>query len=490
MNKSPIVFNAASIVAQSKKDRAPGLGRGPETDCLSFKRTIYCAAGQFIPGGKFRKKRPYLTSKMPVLQPLIAERRQILKNLDSDHSDTNRIKLNRVNAQLKKMYAQIKRDSKEQPQFEKCYTIQSTDGLLAQNDEQAANILGEHYQFISGLNFTGNDKYAKTLASNVVHGCRSNPHMGPAIFSRAFSAQELDAAVLGLNLNTSPGPDGIEKVISNDREIGIFADDIVLWSSGSDTEKVEESGNLALVDAWSFAANHKLSLSASNSTEGFFTTNRKLYNFRPRILLNKHHNLSQIIDPFEGLDGVYFHVDLSIQVSKQKELPCYLKQLALERINTVHKDAVPMYTDGSKLGSDCSGSGIYISFQEQEIKIQRKTLDSCSVFRYALVAILEGLNSIESLPQLHDVWIFSVGRSALQHLANWRTVRDRTGADILKILKRLSLSRQWIPSHVNITGNKMADSLTRTGAGETTTSDAPLTYLELFSKHKVIRQFG
>ncbi|GFW37311.1 RNase H domain-containing protein [Trichonephila clavipes] len=101
---------------------------------------------------------------MLVLQTLIAERRQILKDLDSDHSDTNRIKLNRVNAQLRKMYAQIKRDRwnelcsslysrssnsklwklvkgicKEQPQFEKCNTIQFTDGLLAQNDEQPAN---------------------------------------------------------------------------------------------------------------------------------------------------------------------------------------------------------------------------------------------------------------------------------------------------------------------------------------------------------------
>ncbi|GFV36957.1 RNase H domain-containing protein [Trichonephila clavipes] len=47
------------------------------------------------------------------------------------------------------------------------------------------------------------------MASNVVQGCRSNPHVGPAIFSRAFSAQELDAVVLGLNLNTSPVPDGI-----------------------------------------------------------------------------------------------------------------------------------------------------------------------------------------------------------------------------------------------------------------------------------------
>ncbi|GFX89708.1 RNase H domain-containing protein [Trichonephila clavipes] len=336
---------------------------------------------------------------------------------------------------------------------------------------------------------------------------------------------------------------GVEKVLNNDCETGIFADDIVLWSSGSGTEN------------------------PSKPTMGFFTTNRKLYNFRPRIPLNsqpleiekhprylgfildpeilsnrhlehlalrsrerikilkyisgrdwgadaghgaqrlkrgsplghvvsghlvvssiEHHSLSQIIDPLEGLDVVYFHVDLSIQISKQKELPCNLKQLALERINNVHKDAVHMYTDGSKHSRDCSGSGIYISFRDQEIKIQRKNPVSCSVFRSELVAILEGLKSIESLPQLHDICIFSDSRSPIQHLANWHNVRDRKGTDILKMLKRLSLSRQihfqWIPSHVNISGNEIADSLARAGAGETTTPAAPLTYLELFSKYK------
>ncbi|GFY19036.1 RNase H domain-containing protein [Trichonephila clavipes] len=112
-----------------------------------------------------------------------------------------------------------------------------------------------------------------------------------------------------------------------------------------------------------------------------------------------------------------------------------------------------MYTNGSKLGSDCSGSGIYINFWNQEIKIQRKIPDTCSVFRSELVVILEGLTSIESLPQLHNIWIFSI------HF-------------------------QWILSHINIAGNEIADSLARRGAGETAPLAASLTYLELFSKYK------
>ncbi|GFW83449.1 RNase H domain-containing protein [Trichonephila clavipes] len=74
---------------------------------------------------------------------------------------------------------------------------------------------------------------------------------------------------------------------------------------------------------------------------------------------------------------------------------------------------------------------------------------------------------------------FFSGTSAIQHLANWHNVRDRTGTDILKMLKRLFLSHQihfqWIPSHVNIDGNEIADSLARAVAGEITTPAAPLT---------------
>ncbi|XP_035222122.1 ribonuclease HI-like [Stegodyphus dumicola] len=147
-----------------------------------------------------------------------------------------------------------------------------------------------------------------------------------------------------------------------------------------------------------------------------------------------------------------------------------------------------MYTDGNKLVNDSSGSGIYIRCRDQEIKIQRRNPDFCSVFRSELIAILEGLNSIMWLPQLKDIWIFSDSRSAVQHLPDWHNVRDNTCGDILRKLKQLSLSYQihfqWIPSHVDVAGNEIADSLARAGASETTTPAAPLTHMKLFSKCK------
>ncbi|GBM11456.1 hypothetical protein AVEN_240608-1 [Araneus ventricosus] len=60
--------------------------------------------------------------------------------------------------------------------------------------------------------------------------------------------------------------------------------------------------------------------------------------------------------------------------------------------------------------------------------------------------------------------------------------------NILNKLKSLSVSYrihlQWIPSHVNIQGNEIADALAKAGADDASVLSAPLTYLELFSRAK------
>ncbi|GBO13470.1 hypothetical protein AVEN_156865-1 [Araneus ventricosus] len=43
---------------------------------------------------------------------------------------------------------------------------------------------------------------------------------------------------------------------------------------------------------------------------------------------------------------------------------------------------------------------------------------------------------------------------------------------------------QWIPSHVNIQGNEIADALAKAGADDASVPSAHLTYLELFSRAK------
>lgn len=67
-------------------------------------------------------------------------------------------------------------------------------------------------------------------------------------------------------------------------------------------------------------------------------------------------------------------------------------------------------------------------------------------------------------------------------------MRDFVGVTILNKLIRLSLSHQihlqWIPSHVDLEGNEIADTLAKAGAGEASIPAAPLTFTEIHSKIK------
>ncbi|CAL1300065.1 unnamed protein product [Larinioides sclopetarius] len=157
-----------------------------EKNWCSFKDMIIRAAKKSIPRGNLKKKKHYLTSKSPLLQPLLEERKRIFENKDTSNGILVRIKMNKINAKIKRLYAQDKQDKwnelcsgldsrtsngklwklvrnigREQPQVEQCNTIQSEDGKMAENDEQAANLLGLHYQDISKLNFTVEDRIVK-----------------------------------------------------------------------------------------------------------------------------------------------------------------------------------------------------------------------------------------------------------------------------------------------------------------------------------------
>ncbi|GFX00811.1 RNase H domain-containing protein [Trichonephila clavipes] len=75
-------------------------------------------------------------------------------------------------------------------------------------------------------------------------------------------------------------------------------------------------------------------------------------------------------------------------------------------------------------------------------------------------------------------------RSVIQHLSNWQKVGDNIGVAILKKLKHISSSHeihlQWVPSHVKLVSNEIADSLANP---QHTMNSAALTYSELHSTY-------
>ncbi|GFW21678.1 RNase H domain-containing protein [Trichonephila clavipes] len=207
-----------------------------------------------------------------------------------------------------------------------------------------------------------------------------------------------------------------------------------------------------------------------------------------RIITGLKNTCPRDIVFFEAdLQPLSFRRQLPVHVNKQAYLPAYLKQLALERIGGIPIDAVQdggVYTDGSR--DDCyqSGSGIYIISQDHILRIQWRNPDGCSVFRSELIAIDEALGSLASLPTGKEIWILFDSRSAIQHLSNWQSERDNVGVSILTKLKRLSTSHQihlqWIPSHIDLEGNEITDTLAKAGACEVPEPSAPLTFLEIY----------
>ncbi|GFY45742.1 putative RNA-directed DNA polymerase from transposon BS [Trichonephila inaurata madagascariensis] len=63
----------------------------------------------------------------------------------------------------------------------------------------------------------------------------------------------------------------IEKYV-NPSQIGLFADDVVLWCSDANVSKMEFQLNRSLVNIQEFVDNHKINFNASRSTGCLFKT--------------------------------------------------------------------------------------------------------------------------------------------------------------------------------------------------------------------------
>ncbi|GFT00897.1 replication factor C subunit 3 [Trichonephila clavipes] len=92
--------------------------------------------------------------------------------------------------------------------------------------------------------------------------------------------------------------------------------------------------------------------------------------------------------------------------------------------------------------------------------------------------------SIINRTDYSNTWILSDCRNAVQHLQDWTHVDDLVSILIINKLKTIAKYRdvhfQWIPSHVNVPGNEVADFLAKRGCSEIATTNYALTYREIY----------
>ncbi|UYV64958.1 hypothetical protein LAZ67_3002563 [Cordylochernes scorpioides] len=238
-------------------------------------------------------------------------------------------------------------------------------------------------------------------------------------------------SILQYYVNSGPSiTQGIEEKISHKTNIGLFADDIILWSSNTNWKKAERDLNKTLLRLEKFANKHKLEFNPQKSEICLFTTDKKLYKIRPNIIL-KEQQLQYNKHP------KYLGYTLDPEINSK-----YLKQLSLEIINKIPKNAITIYTDGSRDELGHTGSGSLIKTTNGNEKINRRNPEFCSVFRSELIAIYEVLKSIRNIKH-HDIWILTDSRSAIQHLSHTGELRDKVSRNIIGYLQKLSIPQKF-----------------------------------------------
>ncbi|GFW74709.1 RNase H domain-containing protein [Trichonephila clavipes] len=139
-----------------------------------------------------------------------------------------------------------------------------------------------------------------------------------------------------------------------------------------------------------------------------------------------------------------------------------------------------------------AGSGIFSNTSGNDVKISIRNPDHFSGFRSELIAISGALD--HALNSYKDsIWILTDSRSSIQYLKNWPKIMDSTGLDILSKLVRLGQRKQiclqWIPSHVGVPGNEVADELAGKGCDLSNPSSTVLTHAEVHSFQRNKKEF-
>ncbi|UYV66334.1 hypothetical protein LAZ67_4001354 [Cordylochernes scorpioides] len=219
--------------------KAPTRIKDLEQNWISFKNTIIKAAKVSIPRGNIKKWIPNYTHQAKDIQTLITKRNELQKKYTQNQTNC-RTELNIVNAKIKRLYVNMKREKwkqtcenlnprnpntklwhlakqidRAQPQTENTNMIKNIDGTPATNDKNAANLLGNSYQMSSKIKFEIKDKKVEKKARKIIHDCK-NVTSTHNIFHEKINMKELDYALENTDLNKTPGPDGIHgQMISN-----------------------------------------------------------------------------------------------------------------------------------------------------------------------------------------------------------------------------------------------------------------------------------
>ncbi|GBN71567.1 hypothetical protein AVEN_160720-1, partial [Araneus ventricosus] len=108
---------------------------------------------------------------------------------------------------------------------------------------------------------------------------------------------------------------------------------------------------------------------------------------------------------------------------------------------------------------------------------------NCLVFRSELLAVREALDFALRF-ETSDTYILTDSKSSIQYLKNWPKIPEKTGQEIISLSQKSRVCIQWIPSHVGVFGNEVADLLAKEGSALPSAASGELFASEIFSIHR------
>lgn len=174
-----------------------------------------------------------------------------------------------------------------------------------------------------------------------------------------------------------------------------------------------------------------------------------------------------------------------ITTSKISTNPIKLKQTALGLIYGKYKDRPSIFTDASKSKTSC-GIGIYITHSKHRYSYK---LDNETCITTAELIALETALTFIDKNQILSAVIYTDSKSACQMIEaglHSNRIPNLLYQIIIKANKWQTLI-QWIPSHVNILGNEIADELAKQGLTATSTISNSILLKDAFGifQHKL-----
>jgi len=161
-----------------------------------------------------------------------------------------------------------------------------------------------------------------------------------------------------------------------------------------------------------------------------------------------------------------------------------LKTLFTNHIIEYHREALSIYTDGSKMNGQVGCAAVGIGNP-----LTRKLSPQTGIFTAELYAILDAVNKIKETNSPNRSVIFTDSQSTLSALSSYNPSHPLICMILNTILEIHSHGKAvqfcWVPAHVGIEKNEEADAAAKMAAAENSISRQPTYFKDLYP---IIRQ--